>query len=63
MKTSSVTIQEEDEDKQVQKQSIPLQETRRRSTRATNKLRLNAKSVFDPSLKGKQPIEIEYEPE
>jgi len=63
VKTSSVTIQEEDEDKQVQKQSIPLQETRRRSTRATNKLRLNAKSVFDPSLKGKQPIEIEDEPE
>lgn len=61
VETSCVKITEQSEDEQAQKQSIPIQETRKRFTRATNKLRLNAKVVLDPSLKGKQPIDVEEE--
>jgi hypothetical protein len=32
-----------------------------RKTRLTNQLRLNSKALFDPSLKEKNPIVIEYE--
>ena len=61
MKSSSVTIEDEGEEEQLEKQSIPVQQTRKRFTRATNKLRLNAKAMLDPSLKSKEPIDVEEE--
>jgi len=61
MKSSSVTIEDEGEEEQLEKQSIPVQQTRKRFTRATNKFRLNAKAMLDPSLKSKEPIDVEEE--
>lgn len=42
-----------------ERQSDFTQEPRRRITRAANKFRLKGKALLDPSLKGKEPIEIE----
>jgi len=47
------------EEEAIEKQSIDSQAPRRRSTRAANKYRLNAKALLNPSLKGKEPIIID----
>jgi len=61
VETSSIKIKEHNENEEAEKQSNPIQETRKRYTRATNKFRLNAKALLDPSLKGKEPIVVEEE--
>lgn len=54
-------IQEEQivEEEITEKQSNFISKPRRRITRPANKFRLKGKALFDPSLKGKEPIEIE----
>jgi len=47
------------EERIIERQSDFIQEPRRRITRAANKFRLKGKALLDPSLKGKEPIEIE----
>ena len=47
------------EERVTERQSDFIQEPRRRITRAANKFRLKGKALLDPSLKGKEPIEIE----
>lgn len=55
-----VTFEEQVAEEEVtEKQSINLQVPRRRLTRDTNKYRLNAKALLNPSLKGKEPIVID----
>ena len=63
IETSAVKIREQTISEEAQKQSNLTQETRKRHTRATNKFRLNAKALLDSSLKGKEPIVIEDEPQ
>jgi len=61
--TTTVKFEEQNVEEDIaEKQGIFTQEPRRRSTRATNKLRLNAKALLNPSLKGKEPILIEDDP-
>lgn len=55
-----VTFEEQIAEEEVtEKQSINLQVPRRRLTRDTNKYRLNAKALLNPSLKGKEPIVLD----
>ena len=61
--TTTVKFEEQNVEEDIaEKQGIFTQEPRRRSTRATNELRLNAKALLNPSLKGKEPILIEDDP-
>lgn len=61
VETSSIKLKEQSIDEEAEKQSNPIQETRKRFTKATNKFRLNAKALLDPLLKGKEPIVVEEE--
>lgn len=63
IETSAIKIKEQTIGEEAQKQSNLTQETSKRHIRATNKFRLNAKALLDSSLKGKEPIVIEDEPQ
>jgi len=62
METNVIQIGEQTVSKDTEKQSIQPHEVNKRQTRASNKFRLNAKAIYDLSLKGKEPIQVEDEP-